>query len=97
MGTPQTAYPSSIYTHTLHTAHHLATSQPEACAHSGTAQPQVDHREEAHTGLVSGLGVTGTRNARVSVPAQGLEVEAQVSGGHNSWPLRFLIPWGESH
>lgn len=47
------------------------------------------------TGLVSGPGVTGTGNAKVSVPVQGLEVEAQVSDRHNSWPFRSS-PHGES-
>lgn len=79
-------------------SHHLATSQPGAGAHSGKVQPQWNTaRQEALTGHVSALGVTGTGNSRVSVLMHSLEGEVQVSGRHNPWPFRFLTLWRESY
>lgn len=65
--------------------------------HRGHSPTPGGPQGRAPTGLGSGPGVTGTGNARVSVPGQGLEVEARVSGRHNSRPLRLLTPRGESH
>lgn len=90
------AHPSSSYTHSLHTA----TTWPplrRRRVHRGHSPTPGGPQGRAPTGLGSGPGVTGTGNARVSVPGQGLEVEARVSGRHNSRPLRLLTPRGESH
>lgn len=82
-----------LHTQPAH-SHHLATSQSEACAQVAQSNPRWTTGKRL-ADLVSGPGVTRTGNARVSVPVQGLEVEAQVSDRHNSWPFRSS-PHGES-